>query len=1730
MKQNILFLFMLAFALNGWSQATCETSSCLSTTTYYLDIDGDGFGVDNSETNLECCARPDMYADSAGDAFPFDAYRVNATLAEDSLNLVRGCTLKGACNYDSTAVWENGTCLFPFDCQTCDFATGGIAADSTGNVPCDCDELVPTTALYLDSLNTCGGGCWQDDDGDGICDLDSDGDGYNDDKCPGNPYNIIDQCGNCQLDSVSGSWFFLVSDPSEPCVPGDPGCTFGGAADAGCNCDSTIFLNNCDVCVQNDIDTTRYDCSGNCHNDDDLYYTLPNDTTQYELCNYLRIEGCMDETKCNYDPEANVSGTCFDLDECNRCGGTGIDTANGECDCDGNVKDALDVCGGTCASDANDNNICDDLEVVGCSNPIACNYDTNINVVDNTTCILKDSLDICGGTCFADLDGDKICDDIDPCVGLYDDCGNCVADVDSGSWFTLEDGTTPCEAGTEGCFLDVALNLCDCDSSTYDVLKVCGGLCTTDADGDGVCDHDLDGDGIPEDADICASVRDSLGVCGGNCWADADGDYLCDTDTNGDGLPEDPCLDDPDNNRNECGECLNDSASIVLPEGSCNCAGDTLDAIDVCGGSCTLDIDGDGICDHDLDGDSVPEDSCVGFIDDCGDCAPDSTSGSWFTLSNGTPCDPGSPGCTNADGDCDCYGRTLDSLFICGGTCFQDDDNDLICDFDGYCASGDLDGDGLCDSDTTIKALDACVGVMDDCGVCNGPGAIYDCGCAPMPEGDCDCEGNVKDICDECGGIGPAFGRNCDGTCIDLDDDGECDSDVLLDIPKVVIPQSFEVNGRIVLNRRLDHLKLMEVLDTLSMIHYRMSENLDDGSLSGHTRNLTIEKSITSRGSLYVGERARFEKMMSVDGSLSVLKKVTIAGSATIEGSTFSEGGVITTGMELTGDADVSGNFDVGNQLEINGKSAFMNGMDVANDLIGYDGLDESAEATIHVHSATGNVEALRLESTKKLEVIGETDLGHLKVDNVLTLTNARVDSQLIVEDDLELLGNLLVGNASIVDTILSINSATGNTSIGTDLDIAGDFTEDDTVHVMGDIRIKGSTFAKGGLETSNIRAGYLYVRGNANLKGELSAGNTASMHSSVDLYRNLRIREVRPSGDSLSNSADSLVFQISNATGDVRTWSGSMTAPSLRTDSAATIGRGATVGNRLYVTENAVFNSAMDVHGSASFAGNNEFEGKVRVDKGFRSTGTLSLGGGLVTDRIIVTGSAPSIGGALMVSNSSVMTSPIVDVDVNLSQGFAAVFRNTAGGDGIKLKAGVSNPDNATNFMEFTNSKGVVIGRIEAEHDGQLNENKTHENTVRELETEVVMAGIDQACAAIGLVLAGFELYKAVSDLAEEASPTTCAGLGVCVTIPIPSMIVAAASDIVGAGAAFYQAELAVADAAFSLDAAVKSKNAYNTGRDADLVNTGGRRRGITYASGAGDYAEWLPKLNPSQHFEPGQIVGVRRGHISFDTEKADHLFVVSTLPIVLGNAPEDESRFEKCAFMGQVHVQVLGRVKSGDYIVASGHNDGFGIAVSERDLTTDMLPRIVGRAWESGDNPTGNLVNISVGIDRGVATKLAEIESQVARLERVSLGLKEITNRLSSGDKPSAEALQKAGVLPTPVGDAKPNASSSDGQPIQFPVPEGTSITFFELNDQGMDLAFEEAKGKLMESEDEGILRFMEDLEANPEAKKVFLDGLQSKIRAHNRKSLREWQNWGFDTSPLQPLVTNVSSQNEQ
>ena len=73
--------------------------------------------------------------------------------------------------------------------------------------------------------------------------------------------------------------------------------------------------------------------------------------------------------------------------------------------------------------------------------------------------------------------------------------------------------------------------------------------------------------------------------------------------------------------------------------------------------------------------------------------------------------------------------------------------------YSARCVIDYLDGCGVFNGDNSTCA--------DNCGVPNGPGAVFECGCSDMPDGDCDCEGNQVDECGVCGGDNSTCADDC---------------------------------------------------------------------------------------------------------------------------------------------------------------------------------------------------------------------------------------------------------------------------------------------------------------------------------------------------------------------------------------------------------------------------------------------------------------------------------------------------------------------------------------------------------------------------------------------------------------------------------------------------------------------------------------------------------------------------------------------------------------------------------------------------------------------------------------------------------------------------------------------------------------------------------------------------------------------------------------------------------
>lgn len=293
---------------------------------------------------------------------------------------------------------------------------------------------------------------------------------------------------------------------------------------------------------------------------------------------------------------------------------------------------------------------------------------------------------------------------------------------------------------------------------------------------------------------------------------------------------------------------------------------------------------------------------------------------------------------------------------------------------------------------------------------------------------------------------------------------------------------------------------------------------------------------------------------------------------------------------------------------------------------------------------------------------------------------------------------------------------------------------------------------------------------------------------------------------------------------------------------------------------------------------------------------------------------------GTLIVDGSSVLNSSLTvnavsgmngqvtinaDVNGNDDQYGSYPLRVEGSNQGIGIRIdGSRNADN--NFITFWDQNGIQ-GRVEGQTDVDLL-----------LDPQYIF---DQALYAAQAIVQGINLATAV------------------------------AASIIDPGNAVIEAANSVA-----LIAEIAAYNAFA------FTNLG-----VTYESGAGDYAEWLPRLHPEEEIGFGQVVGLYGGMVSKSTDGAEMVMVVSKAPIILGNMPPDslsEELCEKVGFIGQVPVWVIGRVNKGDYIISYKSNSGFGKAVSAEKLTVDMMSKIVGRAWMSSDNEGLKLINTGIGI----------------------------------------------------------------------------------------------------------------------------------------------------------------------
>ena len=589
--------------------------------------------------------------------------------------------------------------------------------------------------------------------------------------------------------------------------PFSPGCTIEEA----CNYDPTAITEDgsCDFdCVG---------CTDSAACNFDPAATLDNGLCDYCFCgdDTSTCSGCMDPSACNYEESATVDiGNCLYFDECGNCGGT---DASGCTDEDACNYDADAACPDDCAY-LDECGICGGQSYGGCADEMACNFNSEACAFQD--CLYEDAIGVCGGGCFADENGDGICDEVadpDSCVLDDDNDGivNCEDACPNGYGYNV-DNDLICDIN-DNCIDDNACNYDDPANGEclyLDGCEVCGGNnstcfgCTDPA----ACNYDYT---VTVDDGSCSMI-DQCGVCGGNnsTCSGCNDPTACNYDAtalidDGSCTVNDECGVCGGNN-STCGGCTDPAAcnydsSTFIDDGSC-----VYDDFG-CTDAMACNYDSDAVCN-----DNSCVYSCGTYVEDfygyelevLADCDEGSgTSGSSSVVFDYNGAITQNLGETSLTvgywyfDECLCYFGLSDDGFSPGPSLeffFESDCSQLwlAINEDGFLeqigaescciqivdpAIGscvDSDSDGICDNE------DECIGLLDAIGVCNGTCTSDEDGDGICVEDD-PCVGTL-DYCGICNGPGaiyecgctdiPVGQCDCDGALYDFNDNGICDN------------------------------------------------------------------------------------------------------------------------------------------------------------------------------------------------------------------------------------------------------------------------------------------------------------------------------------------------------------------------------------------------------------------------------------------------------------------------------------------------------------------------------------------------------------------------------------------------------------------------------------------------------------------------------------------------------------------------------------------------------------------------------------------------------------------------------------------------------------------------------------------------------------------------------------------------------------------------------------------
>ena len=752
-------------ACNYDANASADDGSCTYPSMWYWDTDGDGLGDDYFE--MESCTQPGPeFVDNIDDPCINDPENDADGDGICESDEIFGCDDNNACNYNELATENNGSCIYPtedyLDCS------GLCINDIDGDFICDELEIPgcqdASSCNYNAAATDDDGSCYfvslwyADIDGDGLgdpndssvsCDQPEGFVSDNTDLCPLDIENDADGDGVCESNEIFGCTDINACNYNENATEENNSCTY--------------IITACDTCESGVIINNDDDNDGVCNNDEiagctDIAYIEynPNATDDDGSCETLSADGCIDPSACNYNAYAtDDDGSCvYPSETYLNCEESCINDTDGDGVCDEieilGCTDTLACnynneatnedgsciypsetylnCEGNCINDADGDSVCDEIEILGCTDSSACNYDDNPTTdSDNTLCTYPSETYLnCEESCINDTDGDGVCDEIEilGCTDVSACNYDILATDDNGDCYNNDLG-------------------CGCDTPAAETGYDCDGNCLIDTDDDGICDEfeilgctdvlacNYDNEATDENGN-CTYPSETYLNCEGNCINDSDSDGVCDE------LEVLGCTDSSACNYDENPTTDSDITLCTYPsEIYLNCEE-----------SCINDTDGDGIC-NEIEVLGCADEAACNYnpnSTDIGECIY--TDGICESCENGIIID------NDQDDDGICDANEIAGCinpYACNYNANATDDDEscwypssFYVDCNEVCYN-DTDGDGVCDeleipgcTDESACNFDPDLGCTDDNGTCIYAVDFYDCDGNPINDADGD--------------------------------------------------------------------------------------------------------------------------------------------------------------------------------------------------------------------------------------------------------------------------------------------------------------------------------------------------------------------------------------------------------------------------------------------------------------------------------------------------------------------------------------------------------------------------------------------------------------------------------------------------------------------------------------------------------------------------------------------------------------------------------------------------------------------------------------------------------------------------------------------------------------------------------------------------------------------------------------------------------------------------------